>query len=46
MDKDCCTCEWDEMCGWKFRDERGYCNRWEIENEREQGKAGRTDNEE
>lgn len=45
MDKDCCTCELDEMCGWKFRDDRGYCDKWR-EDEREQGKTCRTDNEE
>lgn len=34
MDKDCCNCEWDEICGWKFRDERGYCEKWKLEGER------------
>ena len=34
MDKDCCTCEWDEICGWKFRDERVYCDKWKLEGER------------
>lgn len=34
MDKDCCTCEWDEICGWKFRDESGYCENWKLEDER------------
>ena len=31
MDKECINCEWDEMCGWKFRDERGYCDKWKRE---------------
>lgn len=33
MDKDCCNCELDEMCGWKFRDEHGYCDKWKNEKE-------------
>lgn len=44
MAKDCINCEWDEMCGWKFRDGRGHCDKWEPENggtnEREQREAG------
>lgn len=31
MDKDCYNCEWDEICGWKFRNERGYCDKWKKE---------------
>ena len=31
MEKDCCNCEWDDMCGWKFRGERGYCDKWQLE---------------
>lgn len=33
MDKYCSNCAWDDMCDWRFQDERGYCDKWKPEAE-------------
>lgn len=33
MDKHCCICEWDEICNWRYQDERGNCDKWMKEKE-------------